>query len=135
MLKDGQRSVKPEATGWRDEEISRWHRDLGWDFPALDIDFLMAEYDQGKPRALIEYKSWNAPEVRLSHPSFLVIRTLADAAKIPAFICRYWLKTAPRKFKVGALNVFAKKILPQVQELSEEKFIELLKRVRSEPSK
>ena len=64
--------VRQERTGWRDEALSKRHRDWGWDCPAIDIDFLMIEYDKGKSVALVEYggktNATNAKE-NYSHPS------------------------------------------------------------------
>ena len=45
-----------ERTGWRDQALSERHRAWGWDCPALDMDFVMIEYDNGKATALVEYK-------------------------------------------------------------------------------
>jgi hypothetical protein len=41
------------ASCWRDEAISQRHRLWGFNCPAVDIDFLMIEYDQGKPAACV----------------------------------------------------------------------------------
>ena len=48
--------AKAENTFWRDGALSLRHKKWGYDLPALDMDFLMIEYDHGIPVALIEYK-------------------------------------------------------------------------------
>ena len=48
--------VRQERTNWRDQELSARHRTWGFNCPAVDLDFLMVEYNIGKPVGLIEYK-------------------------------------------------------------------------------
>jgi len=81
--------VAQERTGWRDQEISARHRMWGYDCPALDLDFLMLEYDQGKAAALVEFKNEKAMPIRMGHPSIRALIGLADAANIPLFLVRY----------------------------------------------
>lgn len=42
------KAVAEERNGWRDERISKRHRQWGRDCPAVDIDFLMLEYDRDR---------------------------------------------------------------------------------------
>ena len=93
--------VKPERTGWRDEGISARHRLWGWDCPAVDIDFLLLEYDKGKPVAIIEYKNDRATEQDAQHPSYRALRSLANSASVPFLEVRYtddysWYRILPR---------------------------------------
>lgn len=102
--------VRKERTGWRDEELSRRHRLWGWDCPAIDIDFLMLEYNRGEPVAVVEYKHENAPLQKPKHPSYKAIRSLCDKAEIPFFGVRYahdftW-------WRITSLNSLAKKSIP-----------------------
>ena len=53
MTKD----VAPERTGWRDEKISLRHRMWGFDCPAVDVDFVMVEFDRARVVAIVEYKN------------------------------------------------------------------------------
>ena len=48
-------TVKEERSGWRDEMLSQRHRDWGFNCPAIDIDFLLIEYNSAKVKALVEY--------------------------------------------------------------------------------
>jgi hypothetical protein len=95
---DSERQVRAERTGWRDESISARHRMYGWDVPAVDIDFLLIEYDKGVPCALVEYKAMGARFPNLNHPTYRAIRVLADAAKVPFLVVFYeagsWTYTA-----------------------------------------
>jgi hypothetical protein len=84
-----------ERTGWRDDALSVRHRAWGQDCPAVDLDFLLIEYDQGVPVALGEYKHFKSaawpPDVRRS--SVKAVLRLANGFRdggIPFFICRYW---------------------------------------------
>lgn len=81
--------VRKERTGWRDEGLSLRHRDWGWDCPAIDVDFLMVEYNHGRPIAVVEYKHEYAPPVDIKHPSYRAISELATLAKKPFFVVRY----------------------------------------------
>ena len=120
--------VREERTGWRDQRISARHRSWGYDCPALDVDFLMLEYDAGKAVALVEYKHEDAPEIRRSHPSMRAIIDLADRAALPAFVVRYaddfaWWYVIP-------LNDHARAFRADEGFLTEAAWVELLYRCR-----
>ena len=121
-------TVRTERTGWRDEQISRRHRQWGYDCPAMDIDFLLLEYDAGKAAALVEYKHEDAQAVRCAHPSLRALADLADRAGLPAFVVRYaddfsWWYPTP-------LNAPARAICPRSYRMAEEEWVELLYRCR-----
>lgn len=123
-----QPDVKREYTGWRDEGLSARHRTWGWDCPAIDIDFLMLEYDRGRAVALVEYKRETAPTQNSGHPSYRALRDLANKADLPLFACRYakdyvWFKVVP-------LNDKARVVLCQSVVLSEREWVEFLYRLR-----
>jgi hypothetical protein len=46
------RKIPPERNGWRDLEMSLRHKLWGFHCPAVDIDFLMVEYNRGQARGL-----------------------------------------------------------------------------------
>ena len=117
-----------ERTGWRDQQISARHRMWGFDCPALDIDFLMLEYDQGKATAIVEFKHENAAPVHLGHPSMRALKGLADAAGIPFWLVRYtddysWYFVTPGNDK-------AREFVSEAVRLSEPQWVELLYRCR-----
>lgn len=119
-----------ERSGWRDEGLSRRHRTWGFDVPAVDIDFLMLEYDQKKAVALIEYKHENAASVSPSEPSIMAVRDLADLAGVYFFVVRYAGDFA--WFRVRALNPKASGRYPSALHLTETQYVEFLHRLRSE---
>lgn len=80
--------VREERTRWRDEALSARHRDWGWNCPAVDLDFLMVEYNHAVPVALVDYKA--GPWDRSAKGGLQAIANLGDAAGIPAFVVRYW---------------------------------------------
>jgi len=82
---------KNEITGWRDEKISRRHRDWENDLPAIDLDFILIEYDKGEPKALIEYKNENAPSQNFNLHSYQALIKLGTRAELPVFFCRYYI--------------------------------------------
>ena len=120
--------VKEERTGWRDQRISTLHRSWGYDCPALDIDFLMLEYDRCVPSALVEFKHENAPPIRMEHPSVRTLKELAHRARIPFFLVRYadnfsWFHVTPG-------NDEACPFIPEPAHLNELEWIKLLYRCR-----
>ena len=120
--------VKEERSGWRDQEISARHRMWGYDCPALDLDFLMLEYDLGKAAALVEFKHEKAIPIRMGHPSICALIGLADAANIPLFLVRYACNFA--WYFVTPGNAKAKEFVPKPFKMSEQEWIQLLYRCR-----
>ena len=119
-----------ERTFWRDSALSQRHREYGCDCPAVDIDFLMIEYDHAKPCGLVEYKNEHAAPIYLKrNPSIQALLLLANRANLPAFIVRYaddfsW-------WKVGALNELAAKYLNSNPEyMNEIEWVEKLYEIR-----
>lgn len=98
-------NVRPERNGWRDEEISRRHRTWGWNCPAVDLDFVMCEYNHAKPCALVEYKHAKFTSIDINHPTYRALAALADGYRngpLPAFIAIYDPETWA--FKVICMN-------------------------------
>jgi hypothetical protein len=85
--------VRQERTGWRDEAISSRHRVWGFNCPAVDLDFLVVEYNVGKPVALIEYKHHAAAMPYLQHPTYRALTDLAEnygPGQLPFAVVFYW---------------------------------------------
>jgi len=125
---DDDPDVRPERTGWRDENLSRRHREWGWNAPCIDIDFLFLEYDSGLASALVEYKHERAAPQKAIHPSYQALINLGDRAGIPVFAVRYagdfsWWRIVP-------LNGLAKTYLPERCEMKEFEWVTLLYRIR-----
>lgn len=103
----------------RDAILSLKHRSWGFNVPAVDIDFLMIEYDQSIPKALIEYRHINGA-IRVD-ASIKAIIALADAANIPFFVVQYAYATddgtlwkeatvdTPARFRIICMNPLAEK--------------------------
>ncbi len=119
-----------ERTGWRDEALSRRHRRYGWGCPAVDLDFLLLEYDHGKASALIEYKNELAPIQYASHPTYQALIDLGNRADLPVIVARY--TTDFSKWKVTPLNNKAKTFIPEKKEMDENGFISLLYNLRGQ---
>ena len=120
--------VRQERTGWRDEGLSQRHRRWGWDCPAVDIDFLMLEYDNGKASALVEYKNEHAKPQYASHPTYQAMINLGDRAGIPVIACRY--SDDYSKWRVVPLNTKAREFIPECVEIDEAGWVSLLYRIR-----
>jgi hypothetical protein len=99
-----------ERTGWRDEELSRRHREWGPNCPAMDLDFVLLEYDNATPKALIEYKNSHVENIDITRSSYTALIKLADNYKdgpLPCLIAVY--ETKLWTFKVYPLNKPARK--------------------------
>lgn len=120
--------VKKERSGWRDMELSQRHRMWGWDCPAVDLDFLLIEYDKGKVAALVEYKHETAKLQYSSHPTYKALIDLGNRADLPVFVCRY--SDDFTRYKAIPLNRIAKKILKDVKVMSEKEWVSFLYRIR-----
>lgn len=72
-----------ERSYWRDERLSLRHRLWGHDCPCTDIDFLVAEYDQCRAVAIVEYKHKRASTKLDANHRVLI--DLAERARLPLF--------------------------------------------------
>lgn len=113
-----------ERTGWRDEAISRRHRHWGDALPAVDLDFLLVEYNAGYPVALVDYKDCHASMPNLRHPSFRALAWLANARDLPFYVAFYWKDTWA--FRVHPVNDAAKKWFREAEVLSEREYVSRL---------
>jgi len=131
--------TRPERTGWRDETISRWHRTLGTNCPAVDIDFLMCEYDSEEPCCLVEYKYVSAEQKDLNDPTYRTLIRLGERAILPVFEVRW--THALSDFRVWPLNhiaeIVAKRLLATEERdvvgryrLSRDAYVKLLYGIR-----
>ena len=122
--------TRPERTGWRDEKLSRRHREWGFNCPAIDIDFLMIEYNQGEPVAIIDYKRFTG-SIKNVHPkSIFAISQLADNSSIPFFVVYYWEDIWA--FSIIPINEIAKNCLKGREKkiLTEQEYVSFLYELR-----
>lgn len=122
-----EREVAPERNGWRDEAISRRHRQYGFHCPAVDLDFVLVEYASGKPKAIVDYKHANAAGVDAGHRSFDAIRSLCEwhEPPLPCWIAYY--RDSPWRFKVKPLNEKAEDVFGRdPQWLTEREYVATL---------
>lgn len=126
--------VRQERSGWRCEEISQRHRQWGYNCPAVDLDFVVAEYNHGKPVALVEYKDKRAMPPNLDHATYHALTALADGyvgGPIPFFVATYcsddWW------FLVKPVNAAATKYYAHVADkrISEQRFVRSLYLLRT----
>lgn len=121
--------VRAERTGWRDQKISERHRMWGFNCPAVDLDFLMVEYNLGKPVGVVEYKHSGAQQPNLLHPTYRAITELANLASLPFFIAFYhnehWW------FRITPVNKRAADVFTNNSNLTEREFVTVLYKMRS----
>jgi len=91
---------RTERTGWRDEKLSERHGHWGYNCPAVDLDFVMCEYNHGEPCAVVEYKHKNAKKPDIKHATYRALISLAG--NLPCFIAIY--DSDDWSFKVIPLN-------------------------------
>ena len=123
--------VRQERTGWRDQQISSRHRDWGFNCPCVDLDFLVVEYNYGKPVALVEYKHFLGKPVVKDHATYRSLRLLADMhgeGALPFFVSRYWPDMWA--FQVIPLNETAKKWFAENEVMTERDYVSRLYRMR-----
>ena|ERR1051326_2557049 len=116
--------TRQERTGWRDEKISLRHRFWGYNCPAVDLDFLVVEYNLGKPVALIEYKHEGARMPDFNHATYRAIRELANMSNLPFMVVFY--NNESWWFRVYPQNDNARKIYREATLLAEKRYVESL---------
>src|SRR5271157_3892401 len=121
--------VRRERTGWRDAELSLRHRDWGYNCPAVDLDFLVVEYNFAKPVALIEYKHIGIHRlINVQHPTMRALLALAELANLP-FALAYYDKN-PFVFMVDPLNSKSQEWFTKWELLSEYDYVAKLYKMR-----
>lgn len=126
-------SWRVERSGWRDQAISDRHGKWGFNCPAVDLDFVMLEYNHGKSAALVEYKHKNAKPVDPGHATYRALRDLADNYKsgpLPCLVAVY--DPEDWSFIVTPLNEAAGKHYDHCkgEKLSEQRFVKSLHLLR-----
>lgn len=122
--------VRQERTGWRCQDISERHRLWGFDCPAVDLDFVMAEYNHGKPVAIIEYKERHAAMPRFNHPTYLALTDLADNRLEPLPFMVAFYDPIEWWFQVIPVNEKAKEYCSGAPAISEQQFVRALYSLR-----
>ena len=125
---DTERPVRPERTGWRDLGLSDRHRQWGFNCPAVDLDFVLCEYDEGRVYAIVEYKCQGAAPIRLGHPTMRALTDLANRAKVPFFVTIYSRDFAA--YRVQPINYYAQQFTKTVLDLNETPYINFLLHLR-----
>ena len=122
-----------ERTGWRDAALSLRHRTWGQDCPAVDLDFLMCEFNPGVPVALIDYKHHQAVSANTNRR---VIDALSGfynkrGEQLPFYVVRYWPDIWA--FQVFPENVVAYEQLPPgTSMMTEQQFVRFLYKLRKD---
>jgi len=93
----------------------------------VDIDFVVTEYDNAKPAAVIEYKNESAPMQNSNHPSYRALAELCDE-RYPFFGVRY--ASDLTRWQVIPLNNAAKSWIPKQRTMSEQNYVGLLYEIR-----
>tara|TARA_Y100000310_G_scaffold248706_1_gene254629 strand:+ start:912 stop:1373 length:462 start_codon:yes stop_codon:yes gene_type:complete len=122
-----------ERTHWRDSALSERHGCWGFNCPAVDLDFVVVEYNYGKPCAIVEYKHKNATAPNTRHATYRALIALADgytSGPLPCFVATYdpenW------SFRVLALNDCARRHYGfcEGETLTEQRFVKSLHLLR-----
>lgn len=72
--------------------LSDRHHEWGSECPAVDLDFMLCEYNHGLIVALVDYKHHSADLDRTNGSSYNVLSELylKDGRQVPFFVARYW---------------------------------------------
>jgi len=125
-------------------ELSDRHRKKwGDDCPVGDLDKLMAEFNNGIPVAVIDYKHHMADLAKTSHKTYEMLGNFhdPDGRQLPFLIARYW--PGSWAFRVKPVNVAAVAFFERVKPghldgcgewvpLTERAFVWLLYRLRKD---
>ena len=125
--------VRQERTGWRDEKVSNRHREYGFNCPAVDIDFVLLEFNHGRACALMELKAITANRANLNLSKNYSLRALSDLgsrAMIPAFLSVYCFNTWG--YWVKPINDEARKYIDGWTDFTELEYVQLLYEIRGE---
>lgn len=117
-----------ERTNWRDQSISARHRQWGFNCPAVDLDFLVVEYNIGKPVGLIEYKHHRAVMPNFNHATYRALSEMANIASLPFLVAFYWPDIWA--FKVFPVNRFAADVFGPNEVLTERDYVSRLYTMR-----
>lgn len=123
------RPAKEEKSGFRSAALSQWHRDLGYDFPATDLDFPLLEYHHSEPCALIEYKPLGGQKLPKSHPTLVALGKFATRAGVPFFLVRF--SHDFEIWQVTPMNALAEEVVERRTLMSETVFKKLLSSLRN----
>jgi hypothetical protein len=122
-----------ERTGWRDQEISKRHREWGMNCPAVDLDFVLLEFNHGVPVAVVDYKHC-AKANPLEGLNEWAIKSMSElynkhGENLPFFVARYWPGTWA--FMVRPMNDPARKLVPdEWRPMTEQQWVTGLHRIR-----
>lgn len=120
--------TRQERTGWRDASLSARHREWGFNCPAVDLDFLMVEYNIGKPVGLIEYKHHLARSPNIQHATYRALAELANVSQLPFLIAFYWPDIWA--FRTHPVNAIALNWFAHGELITEYEFVRRLYRMR-----
>lgn len=121
--------MSQERSGFRDEWISQWHRRLGYDFPAADVDFLLVEYDRRVPVALVDYKMRAPYTPPANEANVEAIRWMADEAGLSFWWAFYRPEVA--EFWPKPMNKRARGLIKWERWMPEAEFQRFLKHLRN----
>lgn len=73
-------------------QLSDRHHKWGQDCPAVDLDFMLCEYNHGISVALVDYKHHAADLANTNGRSYEAMSELyhKDGRQVPFFVARYW---------------------------------------------
>lgn len=120
--------------------LSDRHHEWGQDCPAVDLDFVMCEYNHGISVAIVEYKHHLADLGRSSDMNYRAMSELYlnDGRQIPLFVARYWPDTWA--FRTCAFNESAAEWARGLgfgwdgdwRPMTEQQFVRMLYRLRKD---
>lgn len=105
----------------------------GINCPMLDIDWIVSEYNNAEPAAIVEYKHHSARLIDLREANYRVLANLAGrhVPPLPFIVAWRWPNWS---FYVHPCNAPARAIYkPNLRALSEQRFVRSLMFLRGQP--
>lgn len=114
--------------------LSDRHRKWGDDCPAVDLDYLLAEYNHGVTVGIVDYKHHTADLSRTNERTYQALSDLydRDGNQHPFFVARYWPDMWA--FRVKGFNDRARAHLcgDDWMPFSEQQYVRMLYRLRKD---
>lgn len=119
--------VRKERTNWRDEKLNLFHQRFGYDIPLSNSSFVLLEYDNSKPVAIIDYRMVND----FAYSNALIELSNNKYLDIPYFIVQYRIVNNELEFYIYPINQVAMKYnIDCNKTICEEDFVDFLFRLR-----
>ena len=124
------KEVRVERTDWRDSKLGYIHKEYNFECPCDNVEFLMLEYDQSTPVALVDYRLQGRLKAGCSKAVTYICKNREK--ELPYLICEYKISDQKTIEYVNMIpcNSSAVEKFGQQRKMSEKEFVKLLYKCR-----